>query len=152
MKSFVTVIAIIMALSAGLINIFNKKDIATMNEKYYKGTMPGGYNFDMTLKRSGNNLSGSVLNTYSNITSVKGLMDDENNFMLREYEQEKITGIYKGTIFPEGRIKGVWSSPDGMRRLPFNMVQEVKTPPSRSDGFSVGHLGLKKLTSMVKGE
>ncbi len=152
MKLFITLIAIIMALFAGLANISHKKDIETMDEKYYKGTLLGGYNFDMTLKRSGNSLSGSVLNTYSNITSVKGQVDDDNNFMLREYEQEKITGIYKGTIFPEGRIKGVWSSPDGTRRLPFNMVQEVKTPPSPADGFSVGRLDIKKLTAMVKGE
>ena len=123
-----------------------------MNEKYYTGKLLGGFNLEMTLKRNGNSLSGSVLNSYSNITLVKGLMDEGNSFMLREYENEKFTGIYKGTISPEGEIKGVWSSPDGMRRLPFNMVQEVKTPPSRSDGFSVGHLGLKKLTSMVKGE
>ena len=123
-----------------------------MSEKYYKGTMLGGYNFEMILKKNGGNLSGSVLNTYHNITLVKGLMDDSNNFMLREYEHEQITGIYKGTISSEGEIKGIWSSPDGTRKLPFNMFQEIKTPPSQTDRFTVSSFNLKKLIPLFKGE
>jgi len=152
MKTLIPAIAIIMTVLIGSINILNKKDIMIMNEKYYKGKLLGGFNLEMTLKRNGNSLSGSVLNSYSNITLVKGLMDEDNNFMLREYEHEKITGIYKGTIFPEGEIKGVWSSPDGTRRLPFNMVQEVKTPPSRASRFAVGSLNPKKLIPLFNGE
>jgi hypothetical protein len=152
MKTLIPAIAIILLAIVGITNVNNKKDIVIMNEKYYKGTMLGGYNFEMTLKKNGGNLSGSVLNTYHNITLVKGLMDDSNNFMLREYEHEQITGIYKGTISSEGEIKGIWSNPDGTRKLPFNMIQEVKTPPSQKDGFSVSSFNFKKLIPLFKGE
>ena len=152
MKTLIPTIAIIMAVAVGLINILDKEDAIVMNEKYYKGRMLGGYNFEMTLKRDGSSLSGSVLNTYNNITQVKGLMDESNNFMLREYEQERFSGIYKGIIFKDGEIKGVWSNPDGTRRLPFKMIQEVKTPPSRANHFTVGSLNPKKLILLLKGE
>lgn len=152
MKTLFPIIAIILIAAVGFINVNNKKDIVIMSEKYYKGTMLGGYNFEMTLKKNGGNLSGSVLNTYNNITLVKGLMDDSNNFMLREYEQEQISGIYKGTIFSEGEIKGIWSSPDGTRKLPFNMMQEIKTPPSKTDSLMVSSFNLKKLIPLFKGE
>lgn len=152
MKTLFPAIAIILIAAVGFINVNNKKDIVIMSEKYYKGTMLGGYNFEMILKKNGGNLSGSVLNTYNNITLVKGLMDDSNNFMLREYEQERITGIYKGTIFSEGEIKGIWSRPDGTRKLPFNMIQKVKTPPSQTDRFTVSSFNLKELIPLFKGE
>ena len=104
MKTLAASIVIIMAVSVGLINILHKKDITIMDQKYYKGAMPGGYNFEMTLKRSGNNLTGSVLNTYSDITLVRGLLDENGNFILREYEREKNTGIYKGKFYPKGAV------------------------------------------------
>jgi len=100
MKTLIPAIAIIMAVLIGSINILNKKDIMIMNEKYYKGKLLGGFNLEMTLKRNGNSLSGSVLNSYSNITLVKGLMDEDNNFMLREYEHEKNHGDLQGNDFP----------------------------------------------------
>jgi len=152
MKTLAAAIVIIMAVSVGLIHILNQKDITIMDQKYYKGAMPGGYNFEMTLKRSGNNLTGSVLNTYSDITLVRGLLDENGNFILREYEHEKITGIYKGKFYPKGVIKGVWSNPDGTRRVPFNMIQEVKTPPVRASHFSIGSLNPKNLIPLLKGE
>ena len=152
MKTFFPAIAIFLLATVGIINVNNKKDIVIMSEKFYKGTMLGGYNFDMTLKKNGGNLTGSVLNTYNNITLVKGLMDDSNNFMLREYEQDQITGIYKGTISSEGEIKGIWSSPDGTRKLPFNMIQEIKNSSSQKDSFSVSSFNFKKLIPLFKGE
>jgi hypothetical protein len=152
MKILIPAIALILLAAAGIINVNNKKDIVIMSEKYYKGTMLGEFNFEMTLKKNGGNLSGSVLNTYNNITLVKGLTDESNNFMLREYEHEQITGIYKGTISSEGEIKGIWSNPDGTRKLPFNMYQEVKTPPSQTDRFTVSSFNFKKLIPLFKGE
>jgi hypothetical protein len=152
MKTLIPAFAIVLIALVGIINVNNKKDIVIMSEKYYKGTMLGGFNFEMTLKKNGGNLSGSVLNTYHNITLVKGLMDDSNNFMLREYEHKQISGIYKGTISSEGEIKGIWSNPDGTRKLPFNMKQEIKSPPLQTDRFTVSSFNLKKLIPLFKGE
>ncbi len=130
MRQLISIIAILSALTAGLINISNDKDGPKMIEKYFIGTMPGGYSFEMFLTFKGETLTGSVFNTYSNITFVSGTLDPNKNFILKEFEDEKVTGIYKGKIFSNGEIKGVWSSPDGIRKAPFKMIQEVKTAAS----------------------
>lgn len=130
MKPLFSVIAVLAALTAGLVNISNHKDEPQMFEKYYIGKMPGGYSFEMSLTIKGLSITGSVLNTYSNITTVSGAINESQNFILKEFEDEKVTGIYKGRIFSSGEIKGIWESPDGIRKIPFKMVQEVKTASS----------------------
>ena len=130
MKLLFSVIGVLAALTAGLVNISNDKDEPEMFEKYYIGRMPGGYSLEMSLKIQGLNLTGSVLNTYKNITTVRGVMDEGQNFILQEFEEERVTGTYKGIIYSDGVIQGVWESPDGARRIPFKMIQEVKTAPA----------------------
>lgn len=96
--------------------------LPTYFEKTYRGNI-SGKSFSMTLKREGDELSGTA-STYKSDT-VSGKISDYGDFELDGYEDGyTLTGKYKGSINSEGTITGNWTTPSGNKSTPFNLKEE----------------------------
>ena len=97
-----------------------KKDLPTTN---YEGTINGKYFFKMALTREDSILSGTLINTYKKENEIFGTIDDEDSFVLTEYEDGQKAGVLEGRIVQGGGIRGTWSTPDGKKWFPFFLVK-----------------------------
>ena len=97
-----------------------KKDLPTTN---YEGTINGKYSFRMAFTREDNMLSGTLINTYKKENEIFGTIDDEDSFVLTEYEDGQKAGVLEGRIVQGGGIRGTWSTPDGKKWFPFFLVK-----------------------------
>ena len=97
-----------------------EKKLPSMN---YEGTINGKYFFKMVLTREDNILSGTLLNTYKTENEVYGTIDDEDSFVLTEYEDGQKAGVLEGRIMQGGELKGTWSTPEGKKWFPFFLIK-----------------------------
>ena len=97
-----------------------EKKLPTMS---YEGTINGKYFFKMALTREDNILSGTLVNTYKKENDVYGTIDDEDSFVLTEYEDGQKAGVLEGRIMQGGDLKGTWSTPDGKTWFPFFLIK-----------------------------
>jgi hypothetical protein len=97
-----------------------EKKLPTMS---YEGTINGKYFFKMALTREGNILSGTLVNTYKKENNVYGTIDDEDSFVLTEYEDGQKAGVLEGRIMQGGELKGTWSTSDGKKWFPFFLIK-----------------------------
>ena len=97
-----------------------EKKLPTMN---YEGTINGKYFFKMVLTREDNILSGTLVNTYKKENEVYGTIDDEDSFVLTEYEDGQKAGVLEGRIMQGGELKGTWSTSDGKKWFPFFLIK-----------------------------
>ena len=97
-----------------------EKDLPTTN---YEGTINGKYFFRMAFTREDNMLSGTLINTYKKENEIFGTIDDEDSFVLTEYEDGQKAGVLEGRIVQGGGIRGAWSTPDGKKWFPFFLVK-----------------------------
>ena len=89
----------------------------------YEGTIKGKYFFKMALTREDNILSGTLINTYKKENEIYGTIDQEDSFLLTEYEDGQKSGILEGRIMQGGELKGTWSTPDGKKWFPFFLIK-----------------------------
>ena len=123
-------ILIVAVISAPLI-LGNKMDIQEQQLVYekrtstlsYEGTIKGKYFFKMALTREDNILSGTLINTYKKENEIYGTIDQEDSFLLTEYEDGQKSGILEGRIMQGGELKGTWSTPDGKKWFPFFLIK-----------------------------
>ena len=109
----------------------NKMDIQEQQLVYekrtstlsYEGTIKGKYFFKMALTREDNILSGTLINTYKKENEIYGTIDQEDSFLLTEYEDGQKSGILEGRIMQGGELKGTWSTPDGKKWFPFFLIK-----------------------------
>ena len=97
-----------------------EKKLPTM---IYEGTINGKYFFKMALTREDNILSGTLVNTYKKENDVYGTIDDEDSFVLTEYEDGQKAGVLEGRIMQGGELKGTWSTSDGKKWFPFFLIK-----------------------------
>ena len=97
-----------------------EKKLPTMS---YEGTINGKYFFKMALTREDNILSGTLVNTYKTENEVYGTIDDEDSFVLTEYEDGQKAGVLEGRIMQGGELKGTWSTPEGKKWFPFFLIK-----------------------------
>ena len=97
-----------------------EKKLPSMN---YEGTINGKYFFKMALTREDNILSGTLVNTYKTENEVYGTIDDEDSFVLTEYEDGQKAGVLEGRIMQGGELKGTWSTPEGKKWFPFFLIK-----------------------------
>ena len=97
-----------------------EKKLPTMS---YEGTINGKYFFKMALTREDNILSGTLVNTYKKENDVYGTIDDEDSFVLTEYEDGQKAGVLEGRIMQGGELKGTWSTSDGKKWFPFFLIK-----------------------------
>ncbi|MBT6718030.1 MAG: hypothetical protein HOB18_10405 [Nitrospina sp.] len=97
-----------------------EKKLPTMS---YEGTINGKYFFKMALTREDNILSGTLVNTYKTENEVYGTIDDEDSFVLTEYEDGQKAGVLEGRIMQGGELKGTWSTSDGKKWFPFFLIK-----------------------------
>ena len=89
----------------------------------YEGTINGKHFFKMALTREDSILSGTLINTYKKENEIFGTIDDEDSFVLTEYEDGQKAGVLEGRIVQRGGIRGTWSTPDGKKWFPFFLVK-----------------------------
>lgn len=102
----------------------------------YEGKIAGEYPIVMDLKKSGNVLKGSY--QYKGKTGrldLLGTIDSSGKFTMNEYANmvySKPNAIFSGAM-TGGSMSGVWSVPDGSRKLDFeaHITSEVKLKPKK---------------------
>ena len=97
-----------------------EKKIPTLN---YEGTINGKHFFRMTLTREDNTLNGTLISTFKKNNEVLGTIDQDDSFVLAEYEDGQKVGVLEGKFIPGGELKGTWSTPDGKKWFPFFMIK-----------------------------
>ena len=98
-----------------------KKQIPTLS---YVGAINGTYLFQMAFTRKDNILSGTLVNTFEKENKIYGTIDNDDAFLLTEYEEGEKAGVLEGKIIPGGEIKGTWSTPNGEKWFPFYLVKK----------------------------
>lgn len=97
--------------------------------KVFKGTIDYKYKIQMTLRREGDDLSGSYfyLNKRTEIP-LKGSVDKQGNLTLKETDAAGTqTGTFKGkwNEKPEGvELEGTWTKPGGKDELSFYLTEQ----------------------------
>jgi hypothetical protein len=80
-----------------------------------------GISLTMTLKRSGDSLTGTA-STPTKTDTVEGKIDDNGAFKLSGWENgTRYTGIYSGNISADGKITGQWTKTDGSAATAFSL-------------------------------
>ena len=97
-----------------------EKRITTLN---YEGTIKGKHFFRMTLTKEGNTLNGTLISTFKKNNEVLGTIDQDDSFVLAEYEDGQKVGVLEGKFILGGELKGTWSTPDGKKWFPFFMIK-----------------------------
>lgn len=59
---------------------------------------------------------------YKKNIELKGSIEQYEKVILKEYYNYSLTGIFKGKIKSDNIIEGVWTSPDGDREYPFEII------------------------------
>ena len=111
----------------------NKMDIQEQQLGYekrnltlnYEGAINGKHFFKMALTREGDTLNGTLISTFNKNNEVLGLIDQDESFVLTEYEGGKKVGVLEGKFIPGGELKGTWSTPDGKKWFPFYLIKKT---------------------------
>ena len=91
-------------------------------DRSYEGTI-SGQNISMTLKRDGDELKGTAATSRTDY--LYGKINSDGEFRLEGYENDnKLTGIYKGRIYPNGSISGTWTTPQGTKPTTFSLSEQ----------------------------
>ena len=91
----------------------------------YEGAINGKHFFKMALTREGDTLNGTLISTFNKNNEVLGLIDQDESFVLTEYEGGKKVGVLEGKFIPGGELKGTWSTPDGKKWFPFYLIKKT---------------------------
>jgi hypothetical protein len=97
-----------------------EKKIPILN---YEGTINGKHFFRMALTREDDSLNGTLISTFNKNNEVFGSIDQDDLFVLTEYEDGKKVGVLEGKFIPDVAFKGTWSTPDGTSWFPFFMIK-----------------------------
>ena len=97
--------------------------------KVFKGTIDYKYKIQMTLRRDGNDLTGSYFYTNKRTEiALKGSVDSGGNLTLKETDANGAqTGTFKGkwTEKPEGvELEGTWTKPNSKDELSFYLTEQ----------------------------
>lgn len=85
----------------------------------FRGALDGRIRIQMTLRRSGRSVDGTVTYTkYGVPIPVRGSLDDSGSIELNEYDGKGThTGRYSGRFVTSCGIEGSWIKPDGSKSL-----------------------------------
>jgi len=120
-------------------------------EVHFKGTIGTDTAFEMTLRFSGDTVSGTYFYVGRTVSlRIKGERSGQALKLNEFTESGAMTGQFSGTYLTPTKIEGQWNVPDGSKTLPFSMESEtpaeVQQPASgddgsaRADGFVVGEV------------
>jgi uncharacterized OB-fold protein len=91
-------------------------------ERTYLGKI-GGRSFSMTLKRDGNELTGTASTIKTD--TVSGTIKDSGEFTMDGFENgNNLTGLYKGAIKTNGSVEGTWTTPSGNKPTSFYLSEQ----------------------------
>ena len=124
MKAKIANLIILIVFSVFLNQCEGEEKAMIVTQKVYAGTINGQHPFEMTLQRDGNSLTGSVINTYKQKTEIKGQVDEDDVFVINEFEGDQKTGVFSGRFIPGGEIKGTWSTADGKKWHLFYLLEK----------------------------
>jgi len=91
--------------------------------KTFAGFINNKYGIRMTLRRTGNSLSGTYFYTRHNINiTLNGTIDENQNVELYGYDEGgTMIDVFKGQLSSSSSLEGMWSKPDGSKSLPFDL-------------------------------
>jgi hypothetical protein len=89
--------------------------------KTFEGAINNEYQIQMSLQRSGEDLSGNYFYTkHKTDIQIKGTIDGQDNFTLNEFDGKgNQTGVFKGKLISGSEMEGIWSKPNGDKSMPF---------------------------------
>jgi hypothetical protein len=101
-------------------------------ESGYAGTLGGKLAFRAELVKDGGALSGYYRYVHRSADlSLAGEVAEDGTFALVETAPDgRVTGKFAGTFTSPRAASGIWSSPDGSRRLPFEMKVAAPLQPT----------------------
>jgi len=92
--------------------------------KTYSGKIDNKYPLHIKLKSENNKINGTYF--YDKIgqnIEVKGVISNDSTVTLNEFDKKgNQTGLWKGKIINENKIKGIWSKPNGDLSKPFTLI------------------------------
>lgn len=101
--------------------------------KTFVGRLAGKIEVRMQLERAGGRLLGrySYVRVGDSLLGLKGTIGADGAFVLEEFDSGRRTGAFRGTLVRQVskganllKLTGTWSSADGRRTLPFELVEE----------------------------
>lgn len=90
---------------------------------HYEGAINNEFGIGMTLINWGNgNLGGNYFyNSVGKTIELNGRIKNSGFFRMEEYEDDKMTGLFKGTMVMEDKIQGEWQNRDSTKIYPFEL-------------------------------
>lgn len=116
-------------------------DVDILDKKQFSmvGTINSNLNIHMKLEFNKKEVTGTYYyDKYKIDLNLRGTYDEGNNVNMNEFDEKgNITGIFNGKISVNGDFNGIWSVPDGSRKLLFDIKaisanQEDSTTTSSS--------------------
>lgn len=98
----------------------------------YAGTIKGTIAIRMTLAVEGQRVTGSYFyEKYKKPIQLAGAVDPDGTVLLIEGDGRGAeTGRFEGRFTAGGAFEGSWSSPDGVKQMPFSVRPAGSPPPS----------------------
>jgi hypothetical protein len=94
----------------------------------YEGTIDGNLKITLLLERKGGQLKGEYrYNSQQAMLDLKGEMIGEKEFILREFDGIKETGVFRGAFLNDGRVEGQWSNPEKTAQYEFRLERKAPT-------------------------
>ena len=124
---FTAVIASIVAFSQ-LSEVAKSNPVKTpsVQKLFYEGTIGGKHSMSISLDRVCEGITGSAVNTSNELRKLKGSIGKEKTFLLHEYDNDQMTGIFEGRILENGDMRGIWSVPTGGKWFPFYLHKKPR--------------------------
>jgi hypothetical protein len=111
--------------------------------KTFEGAINNEYQIQMSLQRSGQELSGSYFYTkHKTDIQIKGTIDGQDNFTINEFDGKgNQTGVFKGRLISGSEMEGTWSKPNGDKSMPFALkaIGSNGEPTSTADVTSTAN-------------
>jgi hypothetical protein len=128
-KCALTIILPLMILVLVLLNS-NLARSANYSPELFSGTINNELKINLKLTIKEEEITGSYY--YKKIgkqIKLKGTIDKEKEFIMKEYHHGDLTGLFKGKFVSKNKAKGIWTDPDGTKELPFVIKsRSIKTP------------------------
>ena len=103
------------------------KEPLSFESLMFKGRIGKKYPIKMSLKRKGENLSGTLFNSFNDKKDLRGKIYNENIFILKEFEGGSELGNFIGRYISKNKIAGIWATPDWKGVFPFHLYKNTQS-------------------------